>query len=235
MIRMLKLNDETKETSQDSTFFLANLWSKSGILILSVFLEVMMGLVLPTDCLLRWKSSCDSRYPCFFQMVTCIIAYEGPILSWIFGRFGWVWIYVSVGVYVFVFFGIFFNILHLTEPWNLNEQRLPKKGLISSCSIPKHLLHALDIKETWQNTSLDARFLVSLDVFGWHVFFQGLQWQLICELLEAGVWFWISTSWSRMDQQRCLPKANQFPMDLPMECLRRAGNSRAFEQGLECL
>ena len=25
-----------------------------------------MGLVLPTDCLLRWKSSCDSRYPCFF-------------------------------------------------------------------------------------------------------------------------------------------------------------------------
>lgn len=134
-----------------------------------------MGLVLSTDCLLRWKSSCDSRYPCFFQMVTCIIAYEGPILSWIFGRFGWVWIYVSVGVYVFVFFGIFFNILHLTEPWNLNEQRLPKKnGLISSCSIPKHLLHALDIKETWQNTSLDARFLVSVDVFnGWHVFFPG--------------------------------------------------------------
>lgn len=195
-----------------------------------------MGLVLPTDCLLRWKSSCDSRYPCFFPngyLYQCLRRTHFELDFWE------IWLGVNLCKCGCVCLCVFWNFLQhppfngtLKFKWTTASK---KTGLISSCSIPKHLLHALDIKETWQNTSLDARFLVPWTCLVGMFFFQGLQWQLICELLEAGVWFWISTSWSRMDQQRCLPKANQFPMDLPMECLRRAGNSRAFEQGLECL
>lgn len=195
-----------------------------------------MGLVLPTDCLLRWKSSCDSRYPCFFQMVTCIIAYEGPILSWIFGRFGWVWIYVSVGVYVFVFFGNFFNILHLTEPWNLNEQRLPKKRFDQLLQHSKAPPSRTGYKRNM------AKYVVGCTFFG----FPGRVW-LACFFSRAFSGNWFANYWRLgfgfgfphpgvvWTNKDAFQKQTNSQWISPMECLRRAGNSRAFEQGLECL
>lgn len=133
-----------------------------------------MGLVLPTDCLLRWKSSCDSRYPCFFPngyLYQCLRRTHFELDFWE------IWLGVNLCKCGCVCLCVFWNFLQhppfngtLKFKWTTASK---KTGLISSCSIPKHLLHALDIKETWQNTSLDARFLVSLDVFGWHVFFPG--------------------------------------------------------------